>query len=97
MNKIKMSLTEQEFINLMNLEGLNSGTYTDEGLKLLFEYFYNFTEDSISKIEILEQWDEYENIQEAKKDYNELDEDDDMEDFTTVLKDDSGIVVVQRF
>jgi hypothetical protein len=54
----------------MNLEGLNSGTYTDEGLKLLFEYFYNFTEDSISKIEILEQWDEYENIQEAKKDYN---------------------------
>ena len=92
-----MSLTEQEFINLMNLEGLNSGTYTDEGLKLLFEYFYNFTEDSISKIEILEQWDEYENIQEAKKDYNELDEDDDMEDFTTVLKDDSGIVVVQRF
>ena len=97
MNKIKMSLTEQEFINLMNLEGLNSGTYTDEGLKLLFEYFYNFTEDSISKIEILEQWDEYENIQEAKNDYDELDEDDDIEDFTTVLKADSGIVVVQRF
>ena len=97
MNKIKMSLTEQEFINLMNIEGLNSGTYTDEGLKLLFEYFYNFTEDTINKIEILEQWDEYENIQEAKKDCDELDEDDDIEDFTTVLKDDSGIVVVQRF
>jgi hypothetical protein len=38
-----------------------------------------------------------ENIQEAKNDYDELDEDDDIEDFTTVLKDDSGIVVVQIF
>ena len=48
-------------------------------------------------LEILEQWDEYENIQEAKKDCDELDEDDDIEDFTIVLKGESGIVVVERF
>jgi uncharacterized protein (DUF433 family) len=64
----------------------------------MYEHFYNFTDDTVlTKIEILEQWDEYESIQEAKKDYDELDEDDDLEDFTTVLKDNSGIVVVQRF
>ena len=94
---VNMALTEQEFIDFMDSADETAGVYTEEGLKKMYEHFYNFTDDSISKIEILEQWDEYENIQEAKNDYDELDEDDDIEDFTTVLKDDSGIVVVQRF
>jgi hypothetical protein len=95
---VQMGLTEQEFIDFMDSEDETGGVYTKKGLKKMYEHFYNFTDDTVlTKIEILEQWDEYESIQEAKKDYDELDEDDDLEDFTTVLKDNSGIVVVQRF
>jgi hypothetical protein len=95
---VKMKLTEQEFIDFMDSKDETAGVYTKEGLKKMYEHFYYFTDDTVlTKIEILENWDEYESLDEAEKDYSEKLNNCFLLDKTIVLRDDSGIVVVKRY
>jgi hypothetical protein len=74
-----------------------ANNFTDEGLELLFEYLDDLDGTiDMDSIAICCEWTEYENIEAAEKEYL-LDEEEDLEDNTTVLKGDSDIVVVRDY
>jgi hypothetical protein len=83
----------------MNREGSDyKDQFSYEALGLLFEHLSNEEEDyEFKKINICCSWTEYKNINEAENDYIVSLDGDCLEDRTTVLEHESGIVVVLNF
>jgi hypothetical protein len=93
---IKLRMNNWDFKRIIRKMDTCSSSFTNEGLKLLFEYLNDL--DGVIKLDditICCDWTEYKNIESAKKDYEF--EGGDLEDSTTVLKGDNDIVVVRDY
>ena len=86
----------QDFKRVMREMDTYANNFTDEGLKILFEYLEDLDGDiDMDAIAICCDWTECENIEAAEKEY--LLDGEDLEDNTIVLKGDSDIVVVRDY
>ena len=104
---LEIQVTEQEFIDFMNSEDETADIFTDDALVLLYDYLYYRTEDTEekNKKKILDEWEEYENREEAEKAFSRHTKERKLEDQTVVLKGannhlldgDSTIVLVKVF
>ena len=104
---IKLTMNEQDFINLMTETAGGSEpdsyseTFTREGLQALFEHFYNLDYDyDFDKISICCDWREYESLDSAMIDYKralEVYQFNTLDEATTVLECSNGHVVVENF
>ena len=96
---IKYTMNDCNFRDMMNSEGSDyANQFSYEGLGLLFEHLSELEGDyEFEKIGICCDWTEYKNIEAAERAYSKALDGDTLEENTIVLKDDSGIVIVQNF
>tara|TARA_R110002020_G_scaffold203725_1_gene407500 strand:- start:393 stop:680 length:288 start_codon:yes stop_codon:yes gene_type:complete len=83
---MKDTVTEHTFTNEMIKHG-----FSYEGTKALFEYFEQYEQDCDTELEFDPiafrcQYDEYENIEEVKKNYQDIETLEDLEQNTTVIQ-----------
>ena len=83
---MKDTVTEHTFTNEMIKHG-----FSYEGSKALFEYFEQYEQDCDTELEFDPiafrcQYDEYENIEEVKKNYQDIETLEDLEQNTTVIQ-----------
>jgi len=83
---MKDTVTEHTFTNEMVKYG-----FSYKGTKALFEYFEQYEQDCDTELEFDPiafrcQYDEYENIEEVKKNYQDIETLEDLEQNTTVIQ-----------
>ena len=83
---MKDTVTEHTFTNEMIKHG-----FSYEGTKALFEHFEQYEEECITELEFDPiafscQYDEYENIEEVKENYQDIETLEDLEQNTTVIQ-----------
>ena len=98
---MRQTITESQFVNRVVSDEYNNMSY--EGARALFEYIEEFEDSCGTEIEfdvvaLRCEWTEYENIQEALNEYNELRTASDLRDNTTVIEiPESDKVIIQEF
>lgn len=94
------TVTEEHFINA--LQKIRPDNYSYEGLKALYEYFNNLSEDTgqdlyFDEIAICCDFTEYKNFEEIKNDYSDISSIDDLLGQTTLIPVGDHGYIVQAF
>ena len=85
---MKDTVTEYQFIDTM---AQKQHGFTREGARALFEYFEQYEQDTGEEIKfdpiaILCEFDEYENLEDVKKSYQDIESLEDLQNHTTVIE-----------
>jgi hypothetical protein len=97
---MKDTVTEYQFIDTM---AQKQHGFSYEGAKALFEYFEQYEQDTGEEMEFDPiafrcSFDEYENLQEIKKNYKNIETLEDLQNHTTVIEiPDSDRLIIEAF